>query len=54
MRDARRDFARIVGDFADNGYLVEHCQVCVDDPDSLPDATTPADSADGPPHARGA
>ncbi|MEU3907241.1 hypothetical protein AB0F20_26050 [Streptomyces goshikiensis] len=39
-RDARRDFARIVGDFADNGYLVEHFgEECVDDPNELPDAS---------------
>ncbi|MFD9047218.1 hypothetical protein [Streptomyces zaomyceticus] len=39
-RDARRDFARIVSDFADNGYLVEHFgEECVDDPNTLPDAS---------------
>ncbi|MGW4689659.1 hypothetical protein ACWEPM_32870 [Streptomyces sp. NPDC004244] len=39
-RDARRDFARIVGDFEENGYLVEHFgEECVDDPNELPDAS---------------
>ncbi|WUE86722.1 hypothetical protein OG624_40705 [Streptomyces virginiae] len=39
-RDARRDFARIIGDFVDNGYLVEHFgEECVDDPNALPDAS---------------
>ncbi|MEK9519638.1 hypothetical protein MIU24_09540 [Streptomyces venezuelae] len=39
-RDARRDFARIVTDFADNGYLVEQFgEECVDGPDDLPDAS---------------
>ncbi|WP_327135862.1 hypothetical protein [Streptomyces sp. NBC_01343] len=39
-RDARRDFARIIGDFEDNGYLAEHFgQECVDAPGSLPDAS---------------
>ncbi|WP_344384659.1 hypothetical protein [Streptomyces thermolineatus] len=38
--DAQRDFARIVGDFVDNGYLVEHFgEECVDDPNALPDAS---------------
>ena len=38
-RDARRDFARIVSDFANNGYLVEHFgEECVDAQDALPDA----------------
>ncbi|MFE6779066.1 hypothetical protein [Streptomyces sp. NPDC057702] len=36
-RDARRDFARIVADFADNGYLVEQFgEECIDGPDDLP------------------
>ncbi|WP_406505400.1 hypothetical protein [Streptomyces sp. NBC_00212] len=40
VQDARRDFARVVGDFADNGYLVEHFgEECVDAPDVLPDAS---------------
>ncbi|WEH34809.1 hypothetical protein PZB75_16500 [Streptomyces sp. AM 4-1-1] len=39
-RDARRDFARIVADFADNGYLVEQFgEECVDGSDDLPDAS---------------
>lgn len=39
-RDARRDFARIVADFAGNGYLVEQFgEECVDGPDDLPDAS---------------
>jgi hypothetical protein len=39
-RDARRDFARIIGDFDDNGYLVEvFGEECVDDHSELPDAS---------------
>ncbi|MER6144940.1 hypothetical protein ABT174_33735 [Streptomyces sparsogenes] len=39
-RDTRRDFARIISDFADNGYLVEvFGEECVDDPTELPDAS---------------
>jgi hypothetical protein len=39
-RDTRRDFARIISDFADNGYLVEvFGEECVDDPNELPDAS---------------
>ncbi|MYV69622.1 hypothetical protein GT043_27505 [Streptomyces sp. SID2131] len=39
-RDARRDFARIITDFMDNGYLVEQFgEECVDGPDDLPDAS---------------
>ncbi|MFJ7205136.1 hypothetical protein ACIQWR_16530 [Streptomyces sp. NPDC098789] len=39
-RDSRRDFARIVHDFADNGYLVERFGAeCVDAPNELPDAS---------------
>ncbi|WTU86252.1 hypothetical protein OG859_40895 [Streptomyces sp. NBC_00048] len=39
-RDARRDFARIIGGFEDNGYLVEHFgEECVDDLNDLPDAS---------------
>ncbi|WP_318653734.1 hypothetical protein [Streptomyces sp. VITNK9] len=39
-RDTRRDFARIISDFADNGYLVEvFGEECVDDPNDLPDAS---------------
>ncbi|MFI0990598.1 hypothetical protein [Streptomyces exfoliatus] len=39
-RDARRDFARIIGDFEGNGYLVEHFgEECVDGSNDLPDAS---------------
>lgn len=39
-RDARRDFARIVGEFDDKGYLVEvFGEECVDDGSALPDAS---------------
>ncbi|MFG3172921.1 hypothetical protein [Streptomyces sp. NPDC048200] len=39
-RDTRRDFARMISDFAENGYLVhEFGQECVDDPNELPDAS---------------
>ncbi|MFJ1561316.1 hypothetical protein [Streptomyces mirabilis] len=39
-RDTRRDFARIIGDFAHNGYLVEvFGEECLDDPNDLPDAS---------------
>ncbi|MFI5814969.1 hypothetical protein ACIA7S_28925 [Streptomyces sp. NPDC051643] len=39
-RDARQDFARLIGDFADSGYLVEvFGEYCVDDLDDLPDAS---------------
>ncbi|MEW1696465.1 hypothetical protein [Streptomyces sp. NPDC091278] len=39
-RDARRDFARIVGDFADRGYLAEQFgEECIDGRDELPDAS---------------
>ncbi|MFD5192811.1 hypothetical protein ACFWMU_32665 [Streptomyces sp. NPDC058357] len=38
-RDSRRDFERIVSDFADSGYLVEvFGEDCVDDPTELSDA----------------
>ncbi|MBG7704803.1 hypothetical protein HCJ76_43775 [Streptomyces sp. MC1] len=39
-RDARQDFARLIGDFARDGYLVEvFGEYCVDDHDDLPDAS---------------
>ncbi|MGW1438712.1 hypothetical protein ACWD7M_26150 [Streptomyces griseus] len=39
-RDSRRDFERIISDFADNGYLVEAFgEECVDDSTELPDAS---------------
>ncbi|MFH8736771.1 hypothetical protein [Streptomyces sp. NPDC017964] len=39
-RDARQDFARLIGDFASSGYLVEMFgEYCVDDHDDLPDAS---------------
>ncbi|MET7714833.1 hypothetical protein [Streptomyces sp. NPDC005407] len=39
-RDTRRDFARLVSEFADNGYLVEvFGEECVDDPNELPNAS---------------
>lgn len=38
-RDTRRDFARLVGEFEDKGYLVEvFGEECVDDNSELPDA----------------
>lgn len=38
-RDTRGDFARLIGEFASNGYLVEvFGEYCVDDHDDLPDA----------------
>ncbi|WP_346268732.1 hypothetical protein [Streptomyces sp. So13.3] len=39
-RDTRREFARIIGGFQDNGYLVEvFGEECVDARDDLPDAS---------------
>jgi hypothetical protein len=39
-RDTRRDFARLIGEIADSGYLVEvFGEYCVDDPNDLPDAS---------------
>ncbi len=39
-RDARREFARIVADFVEKGYLAEQFgEECVDGRDSLPDAS---------------
>ncbi|MFF4796066.1 hypothetical protein ACFY2M_41845 [Streptomyces sp. NPDC001276] len=39
-RDTRRDFARLIGEFADTGYLVEvFGEECVDDHSELPDAS---------------
>ncbi|MFD5104894.1 hypothetical protein [Streptomyces cinereoruber] len=39
-RDVRREFALIVSDFANNGYLVEQFgEECVDGPEDLPDAS---------------
>ncbi|WTP19561.1 hypothetical protein OG975_01365 [Streptomyces sp. NBC_00203] len=39
-RDIRRDFARIIGEFVDNRYLVEvFGEECVDDSNDLPDAS---------------
>ncbi|MEU2681333.1 hypothetical protein ABZ638_31100 [Streptomyces sp. NPDC007107] len=39
-RDSRRDFARIVIELADSGYLAEvFGEECVDDPNELPDAS---------------
>jgi hypothetical protein len=39
-RDARWDFGRLIGEFADNGYLAEvFGEYCVDDHDDLPDAS---------------
>jgi hypothetical protein len=43
-RDTRRDFARIVGEFEDKGYLVEvFGEECVDDGSELPDASEVVD-----------
>ncbi|WP_346771533.1 hypothetical protein, partial [Actinacidiphila oryziradicis] len=39
-RDTRRDFARLIGEFTDNGYMVEvFGEECVDGPNDLPDAS---------------
>ncbi|WP_319071827.1 hypothetical protein [Streptomyces europaeiscabiei] len=39
-RDTRRDFARLIGEFTDSGYLVEvFREECVDDDSELPDAS---------------
>ncbi|MFB7560855.1 hypothetical protein [Streptomyces brevispora] len=39
-RDARQDFARLISEFADNGYLAEKFgEHCVDRHDDLPDAS---------------
>ncbi|WP_371550470.1 hypothetical protein OG266_34350 [Streptomyces sp. NBC_00554] len=39
-RGTRRDFARLIGEFADSGYLVEvFGEECVDDDSELPDAS---------------
>lgn len=39
-RDTRRDFAQLIGEFTDNGYLVEvFSEECVDDDSELPDAS---------------
>ncbi|MEO3750793.1 hypothetical protein [Streptomyces sp. B6B3] len=49
-RDSRRDFTRIIREFADNGYLVEAFgEECVDDPDELPDASEVIDQRLGIP-----
>ncbi|MGP4004444.1 hypothetical protein [Streptomyces sp. 8N706] len=43
-RDTRRDFARLIGEFTDNGYLVEvFGEECIDDPNDLPDASAVID-----------
>ncbi|MFF7581057.1 hypothetical protein ACFZBE_39845 [Streptomyces sp. NPDC008061] len=40
QRDNRQDFARLIGEFAGNGYLAEvFGEYCVDDHDDLPDAS---------------
>jgi hypothetical protein len=50
-RDTRRDFARIIGEFADSGYLVEvFGEECVDDPNDLPDASEVIDRRLGIPN----
>ncbi|WP_432171221.1 hypothetical protein [Streptomyces sp. 1222.5] len=50
-RDTRRDFARIISDFADNGYLAEvFGEECVDDPNDLPDASQVIDRRLGIPN----
>lgn len=50
-RDARRDFARIIGDFVDSGYLVEvFGEECVDDPNDLPDPSEVIDRRLGIPN----
>ncbi|WP_405785508.1 hypothetical protein [Streptomyces sp. NBC_01378] len=51
VRDARRDFARLIGEFADNGYLAEvFGEECVDDHSELPDASEVIDRRLGIPH----
>uniref|UniRef100_UPI002F3E2E39 hypothetical protein n=1 Tax=Streptomyces violaceoruber TaxID=1935 RepID=UPI002F3E2E39 len=50
-RDTRRDFARIISNFADNGYLAEvFGEECVDDPNDLPDASQVIDRRLGIPN----
>ncbi|WSF74578.1 hypothetical protein OG754_40550 (plasmid) [Streptomyces decoyicus] len=50
-RDSRRDFARIVSEFADRGYLVEvFGEECVDDPHDLPDPSQVIDRRLGIPN----
>ncbi|MGW4438100.1 hypothetical protein ACWELO_20475 [Streptomyces sp. NPDC004596] len=50
-RDTRRDFARIISDFAGNGYLAEAFgEECVDDPHDLPDASQVIDRRLGIPN----
>ncbi|WP_349307675.1 hypothetical protein [Streptomyces sp. KAU_LT] len=50
-RDTRRDFARIISDFADKGYLAEvFGEECVDDPNDLPDASQVIDRRLGIPN----
>jgi hypothetical protein len=50
-RNTRRDFARIIGDFAENGYLVEvFGEECVDDPNDLPDPSQVIDRLLGIPN----
>ncbi|MFD8261596.1 hypothetical protein ACFV19_22260 [Streptomyces griseoluteus] len=52
-RDTRRDFAGLISDFADNGYLVDAFgQECVDDPNELPDASQVIDRRLGIPDLR--
>ncbi|WP_331712343.1 hypothetical protein [Streptomyces davaonensis] len=50
-RDTRRDFARLIGEFADSGYLVEAFgEECVDDHSELPDASAVIDRRLGIPN----
>ncbi|AWT46811.1 MULTISPECIES: hypothetical protein [Streptomyces] len=50
-RDARRDFARIIGEFTDNGYLAEAFgEECVDDHTELRDPSEMIDRRLGIPH----
>ncbi len=50
-RDIRRDFARVIYEFTDNGYLAERFgEECVDDPNDLPDASEVIDKYLGIPH----
>lgn len=49
--DTRREFARIIGEFVENGYLAEvFGEECVDDPNELPDASNIIESRLGIPN----
>ncbi|MEV8321279.1 hypothetical protein AB0Q95_44745 [Streptomyces sp. NPDC059900] len=53
QRDARRDFARIIHELDDHGYLVEvFGEECIDDPNDLPNAAEVIDRRLGIPDLR--